>query len=399
MDREVFAARFAASARAAQEFAQTLVSEELPEPLVFRVRLNQSYDGHAPKLGELRFPEDGTQRRAVALSRCDAETVVAELWRDHYIPEWVNVAVVGETGVATVVEVVCCGRFTNDDSRLYHREEGAPPFHVLGPALPPGHDGTPFSIHTRTECWDRSGWEHLASVSNRVWSFSLMTEEFDGGLLSALPDMPGVEIFEHRACSLGAAALSAFLRFPRLRVLRLHLTQPSVFHAGALGGTLNALTDLTITDLPPRPWGQETLPEVAPQLTHVRLSAPEALWLDAAFSPSLSTVSLTAANVAGSTRLPAKLDSLTIRLTSATDEDLAKLIDGVTHVRSLSLRGTPVTDAIIPLLERYDLDHLDLVDTEVTATTLSRFHADHPKTSVLPRPDPSSRGPDDPRYR
>lgn len=399
MNREVFAARFTASARAAQEFAQALVSEELPESLVFRVRLNQSYDGHAPILGELRFPEDGTHRRAAILGRCDAETVVAELWRDHHIPEWVNVAAVSETGAATIIEVVCCGRFTNDDSRLYHSEEGAPPFHVLGPALPPRHDGTPFSIHTRTECWDRSSLEYMARVSDRVWSFSLMTEEFDGDLLSALPDLPGVEIFEHRACSIGAEAMSAFLRFPKLRVLRLHLKEPSVFHAGALDGRLSALTDLTITDLPLRPWGQEILAEVAPQLTHVRLSAQESLWLDAAFSPSLSSVSLTAANVAGSTRLPAKLDSLTIRLTSAADEDLAKLLAGVTHIRSLSLRGTPVTDAIIPVLERYDLDHLDLVDTKVTAKTLSEFHADHSRTSVLPRPNPSSQRPDNPSYQ
>ncbi|MEU8118036.1 hypothetical protein AB0C21_04925 [Spirillospora sp. NPDC049024] len=65
------------------------------------------------------------------------------------------------------------------------------------------------------------------------------------------------------------------------------------------------------------------------------------------------------------------------------------LLDGVTCMRSLSLRGTPVTDAIVPVLERYDLDHLDLVDTEVTAPTLSRFRADHPGTRVFPRPGPS----------
>ncbi|ROO87161.1 hypothetical protein EDD29_4754 [Actinocorallia herbida] len=388
MDREVFAARFAVSARAAREFAQSLVSEELPETLVFRVRLNQSYDGHAPRPGELRFPEDGTGRRAEMLRRCDAETVVAELWRDHHVPEWVNVAAVGETGTATVIDVVCCGRFTNDDSRLYHLEEGAPPFHVLGPALPPGNDGTPFSIHTRAECRNRSELEHLATVSDRVWSFALMLDEFDGPLPSALPDLPNVEIFEHLACALGADALSAFLRFPKLRVLRLHLKEPSGFHAGAAGGRLGALADLTITGLPPRPWGQELLTEVAPRLAQVNLSARETLWLDAAFSSSLSAVSLTAADVAGPARLPAKLDRLAVRLTSATDEDLGRLLDGVTHLGSLSLRGTPVTDAIIPVLERYDFAHLDLVDTDVTATTLAGFHADHPKTSVLPRPRP-----------
>ncbi|MFG2088924.1 MULTISPECIES: hypothetical protein [unclassified Spirillospora] len=389
MDREVFAARFAASAQAAWQFAQSLVSEELPEPLVFRVRLNQSYDGHAPRPGELRFPEDSAHRRAAALNRCDAETVVAELWRDGHVPEWVNVGAVSETGTATVIEVVCCGRFTNDDSRLYHSEEGAPPFHVLGPALPPRHDGTPFSIHTRSECWHRFDLEPLATASGAVWSFALMTEEFDDHLLSALPDLPCVEIFEHGVCTIEGEAMSAFLRFPKLRILRLHLKEPSVFHAGANGGRLGALADLTIADLPPRPWGQEMLAEVAPHLTSVNLSAKEALWLDAAFSSSLRRVSLTAANVAGSTRLPAKLDNLTIRLTAAADEDVKTLLGGVTHITSLSLRGTPVSDAIVPVVEQYDLDHLDLVDTQVTAAKLARFRADHPGISVLPRAGPS----------
>lgn len=380
----MFAARFAASARGAWQFAQSLVSEELPEPLVFRVRLNQSYDGHAPKPGELRFPEDGTHRRAVALNRCDADTVVAELWRDGHVPEWVNVAVVSETGTATVVEVVCCGRFTNDDSRLYHSEEGAPPFHVLGPALPPRHDGTPFSIHTRVECMHPSDLDHLATVSEKVWSFSLVTGEFDDQRLSALPDLPSVEIFEHRACTIGPEAMSAFLRFPKLRVLRLHLGEPGPFHAGAGGGRLGALTDLTVSGLPARPWGQGLLAEAAPNLASVHLSATDALWLDAAFSSSLRSVSLRAAKVAGSARLPARLDALTLCLTDAVDEDVVALLDGVTHVRSLSLRGTPVSDAIVPVLERYELDHLDLAGTEVTAAALSRFRAGHPGTRLMP---------------
>jgi len=385
VNREVFAARFAASAQAARQFAQSLVSEELPEPLLFRVRLNRSYDGHAPKPGELRFPEDSTRQRAGALNKCDAETVVSELWRDHHVPEWVNVAVVGETGTATLIEVVCCGRFTNGDSWLYHSAEGAPPFHVLGPALPAAYDDTPFSIHTRAECWDRSDLERLATASDAVWSFTLMTDDFDQLLLSAVPDLPHVEIFEHQVCTIGAQALSAFLRFPELRVLRLHLSGPSVFHAGAGGGRLGALTDLTITDLPPRPWGQDMLADVAPHLAKVRLGAAETLWLDAAFPPSVDDVSLRAANVAGSAKLPAKLDTLTLCLTAATDEDLMTLLDGVTHIRSLSLRGTPVSDALLPLLDRYDLDHLDLVGTEVTPAAMSGFRADHPATRMYPR--------------
>ncbi|WP_432969106.1 hypothetical protein [Dactylosporangium sp. CA-233914] len=366
MDRDVFAARFAASAEAALGFGREIVAEELPVALAFRVRLNQSYDGHPPQPGEMRYPDDSARHRAAELSMCDAQTVVAELWRDGRVPEWINLAVVGETGTATVIEVVCCGRFTDDDTRLYHAQEGAPPFHVLGPVLPPGFDGTRFSIHRRAECWSPSEATHLATVADKVWSFDLRTDVFDEHLLAALPDLPNLEIFEHRACALAGNVISAFTRFPKLRVLRLNLSDPEHFRVSPGTSLPDTVTSLTIMNLPPRPWGHTALAETAPMLTSAGFSAPQTLWLDGVFSTHLRELTLTAADIGGSPRLPTHLDSLGIHLTRGTDEDVAALLENVTQLGSLSLRGTPVTDAIIPELERYELRRLDLVHTATT---------------------------------
>jgi hypothetical protein len=71
------------------------------------------------------------------------------LWRDGHVPQWINVAVLTETGTETIVELLCCGRFTADETRLYPVDEGRPPFHVLSPMLPPSYDGGRFSIHHR----------------------------------------------------------------------------------------------------------------------------------------------------------------------------------------------------------------------------------------------------------
>jgi hypothetical protein len=60
----------------------------------------------------------------------------------------------------------------------------------------------------------------------------------------------------------------------------------------------------------------------------------------------------------------------------------------VTRLKSLSLRGTPVTDAILPILERYDLSGLDLVGTATTAPMLAHFRADHPEVGLYPRTPP-----------
>ncbi|GAA2624661.1 hypothetical protein GCM10010399_65040 [Dactylosporangium fulvum] len=354
----------------------------MPETLVLRVRLNRSYDGHPPRPGEVRYPGDSAWRRAAELSRCDPETAVSELWRDGRVPEWVNLAVAGRTGTATVVEVVCCGRFTDDDARLYHAEEGTPPFHVVSPILPPQYDGTPFSVHAGAECWGRADLDDLTAVADRVRSFDLMTDEFDGESLAAVPDLPRLEVFRHRVCTLRADALSAFARFPGLRTLSLYLADSRAFHAGAGGRQLPALTHVALTGLPSRPWDHAILAEAAPAVSTLSLGAAQTLWLDGTWSPSVRSLNLEAADVAGSTLLPAQLDRLRVNLTAGTDEMVAGLLVGVTELDSLSLRGTPVTDAIVPLIDRLGLRHVDLAGTAVSTATVHRFRPAPPGTTV-----------------
>ena len=36
----------------------------------------------------------------------------------------------------TIIEVCTSGTLTDDDNLLYHKREGLPPFHILGPAVP-----------------------------------------------------------------------------------------------------------------------------------------------------------------------------------------------------------------------------------------------------------------------
>jgi hypothetical protein len=177
-------------------------------------------------------------------------------------------------------------------------------------------------------------------------------------------------------------------RFPKLRILRLHLAAPNDFHIDAGGSTLTTLTNLTITNLSSHPWGYSMLAEIAPALASVSLSAPNSLCLDGAAGTSVRSMTLTASKVSDQTRLPAVLDRLSVHLTGGTDRDVATLLNSVTHLKSLSLRGTPVTDAIIPVLERYDLSGLDLVGTATTAPTLARFRASHPEVGLLPRTPP-----------
>lgn len=201
MDRETFASRFASSAARARDFAQTLVLESLPRDLLFRVRLNSSNDRNASPEAVV-YPEDSAYERANALRRCSLETVIDTLWRDGRVPEWINLSAIDTTDDATLVEVVCCGRFTADDDRLYHQQEGAPPFHVLGMTLPADNKGEQFSIHHRKECWDRDDLARLHAADEKVRTLELLTDEFDDDGLAALPDLPALEVLLRRRGSL-----------------------------------------------------------------------------------------------------------------------------------------------------------------------------------------------------
>ncbi|WP_327004879.1 hypothetical protein OHA72_59320 [Dactylosporangium sp. NBC_01737] len=362
MDRDEFAGRFARSAAAARELARPVVIERLPERLVFRLRIDAPWD------------EPGG--RAVTLHRCDAQTAVGELWRGGRVPHVVGVGVVGETGDATVVEVTGTGRFT-DDEDLFLRDAGRePPFTVHAPPRPFGTDSTPFSIHTISECWDRADVRRLAVVGGAVRALRVMTGD---GETPDLPDLPNLEILEHHA---GGGVPAALRRFPRLRVL--HVAAPDGFRVD--GGPLEALRELTLTNLPPRPWGQRELAAAAPDVSTMDLRAEGPLWLDGPFAPPVRALSLTAATVAGRAPLEARPERLGLHLAGGTDRDVERLLESMTGLMRLSLRGTPVTDAIIPVLERLDLVVVDLVGTAVTPPALTRFSARHLAVGVLPRP-------------
>jgi len=367
--------RFVEAAASARSFAQGYVIEDLPEALVFRVRLNQSYDGHPPRPGEVRFPVDGGLDRAVALLRCDAETVVAELWRDGLVPEWVNLTVVGETGAATVVEVVCCGRFTADDAVLYHAREGWPPFHVLGPSLPVEHDGGRFSIHSRFECWDGVDLERLAAVGSRVHFLTVWTPDVGA---ESLPELPGLAVLHHRAFADG---LAAYTRFARLTHLTVRLAAPEAFQVVDLGDPLRLLESLTISALPSHDWGHASLAAITPAVTRVDLHGAGRLRLGA-FGAGVRSIMLTGDTVEGPVELPPRIERLNLRLRDTTDRDVIALLEG--EVDYLTLSGTTVTDAILAAAARSARRHVDLSRTGLSPEAVARFRADHPAIDVFP---------------
>lgn len=397
MKERVFRERLRDAATSARDFARTLVEERLPDNLVFRIRLNSSYDGN-PLVGDERvYPEDSKPERAFALRECTEDRVVSTLWREGAVPEWVNLSVIGETEDATLVEVVACGRFTADEAHLYHQAEERSPFHVLGPTLPAGHvDGQRFSIHTRSECWSLHDCERLRRNQQKIWSLELHGNEIDGDALDALRDLSALEILEIRGPSLARKALSWLARIPRLRVLRIALESTHRFDLDDMP-VLACLEILDLDGIPSRSWGFDALAARVPALRQLSLKSPGDLILDGQWPPAAESITLIAQRVVGAPSGRKSLSSFGLHVAHASSAEIEALFAAFQALQSLSLRGTPMDeDQVQHLAQRFRLARLDIAYTGLDDLAVRRIAAAHPLTRVMPRLEPLTKTPDTP---
>jgi hypothetical protein len=394
VEREVFARRLNEAATAARDFARKFIAEPLPDPMRFRLQLNSSYDGN-PRVGdEVVFPEDSAFERAEELKICDEQQVVSELWRDGRVPEWIDVAVIGETGTATLLQLMCCGRFTGDEGLLYHAREGRQPFHVTGPVLPVGYqEGQKFSIYDRCECWSLADVDRLRKHAHKVWSLDLIGRVFDDQALVALPDLPRMELLELKASSISGHGLHDLVRFPKLRVLRIGLDRNEAFQVPKLATALPALELFDIHDPPPRRWGFSDLVDKAPALKWLTFKSKGALFVDGDCPRTVQTLSIQATRIAEGLKPPKVIDSVYAHLSGMDDDDVDRWLASATQIRGLDLSGTPITDAFAETLPaRFGLTYLNVVRTNVSKAAVKRIGSAHPKLKLLPNLKPPVSG-------
>ena len=137
IDRTAFAEHFAGAVDAAVAFAATIVRQRLPSSRRFLIEPNASFDDNPLRDDEQLSPDDSLPRRKF-VGPFTAEEAVGWMWRDGKVPEWVDVSLYRADRQQTFVSLVCCGRFTGLERRLYYRRPGdLPPFGIKSPVLPP----------------------------------------------------------------------------------------------------------------------------------------------------------------------------------------------------------------------------------------------------------------------
>lgn len=384
MERAEFERRFSSAAAAAWKFADGYFSEPLPTQLRFRVRLNSSYDGNPLHTNERVYPEDGTPARAQELSNCSADEVVDCLWRSGAVPEWVNLSVAGCYSGTTLIEVLACGRYTANGKLLYHEQEGRPPFHVLGPALPVSYqDGEKFSVFYRSECWTLSELKEVTTRADKVWSLQVFGRDFGDEVLSRLPVFPKLNILELQHSPCRVLGLRGVANQPLLRVLRVRVQHDEAFRFDAKAGS----PTLKIVELRAPCLSELDVTEMAsslPGLDSLSLECHGTLRLLGQWPRAIQYLTLRAANVSGSP-LPDEAESISLHLSGVPDGELERLLGSVRKLDSLGLRATAVSDEFAAELpRRFKLRYLDLVDTGVSEECVKRIAAEHPKLRMFP---------------
>lgn len=153
MTRSEFMSLLAKATNASVDFARRYVENDLPETVRFHVLLNQSYDGNAGADDRVYPKDDGCELPSVT-----PDGVADALVRDGRCPEWIDVAVEAEGSDHTLMRLLCCGRYTNDESRMYYTRQGTGPFGIKSPNVPFGYaEGSKFRIPKVQPCAPPNG--------------------------------------------------------------------------------------------------------------------------------------------------------------------------------------------------------------------------------------------------
>jgi hypothetical protein len=142
MNSETFQSNLKSAAYQARTFANQFVSNDLPPQARFIVRCNRPPNEEIElplQSDEERYPDIDTETHFNPRILASPEAVSAFLYRQGKVPVWININVDHTDADATYFMLRYCPRFSAEENMIRNSEEGAPPFRVLVPALPPPH--------------------------------------------------------------------------------------------------------------------------------------------------------------------------------------------------------------------------------------------------------------------
>ena len=124
-------------------FAREIIVNDVPDDHRFDIIIKPHGALHDGPIVDPLLQDLWDRTRGI-VRELTAEQVIAALWHDGRVPEWIDISLDAielprddRWRVVSMVELRC-SRTLADDTGLWHANEGIPPFHILGPALPDG---------------------------------------------------------------------------------------------------------------------------------------------------------------------------------------------------------------------------------------------------------------------
>lgn len=133
MTKQEFSFRLKNASFIALDFAKHYVTDKLTNDFKYNVIFTPANDNNNVMFDI--YPED---EGIIKLNLTDIE-VIDLLYRKNKVPIWIDINVLKSSRKTTTFNLLCAGRYSDDDDELYCNEDHAGPFGIKSPTFPIGY--------------------------------------------------------------------------------------------------------------------------------------------------------------------------------------------------------------------------------------------------------------------
>jgi hypothetical protein len=379
MNRRIFEIHFWKAVSQTLKIASDWIVETLPEPVRFSMDKCPSSQWIPMRSDQRAFPPDKEVPSKEKLSWMTGEDVVQLLWCDGYVPEWIDLSVDKIRKGCVLIHIRLTGRFSCNESRYYHREQGYPPFHAAGIAIPydsdfdfnyPCETRKKFSIYHSVSVDDPEELESLACHGTKVRRLFLATKQFRSKLLSTmLRPFPELRSFSFPDWNLPSEQLTHLTYSPKLESLSLCFCEQMASVDVSFLPHLPSLKYLSLERLPKQVFGIQTLESRCANLESLTLSEITATMetepLDFAQFERLRNLDIRGENWPSEYRFCkySGLEDLEVKVSTYDERTLVHSIYYCASLKAMWFDGLPLSDEALqaishaPRLERLFIEN------------------------------------------
>lgn len=143
MKKEEFLFRLQSASLIALKFAERYVKDKLVTDFKYNVILTVAGNIVGTKQFDI-YPEE---KDIIRLNLTDNE-VVDLLYRNNKIPIWIDISVLKSSRKSTTFNLLCSGKYSDDNEDYYYNQNASGPFGIKGPKFPLDYvEGEKFRLH------------------------------------------------------------------------------------------------------------------------------------------------------------------------------------------------------------------------------------------------------------